>query len=134
MVKPVSLVDRVIDLKFAELYVPNCKKSIRLRDMKRARSNAVSLYSEHTHQIFVGGSGAESGMERYDINKDRWDMVANRMPSDELKDIVISNNPNVLILGGHSEFWSFDTRVPNGLFETIHYTMNNFCSLIRIGL
>ena len=96
----------------AELYDPKCKKSIRLGNMKRTKVNAVSLYSAHTHQIFVGCS--ESGIERYDINKDRWDVVIKIVPFNVLKDISISGNPNVLIVGGilenNCEFRSFDLR------------------------
>ena len=62
---------------------------------------------------------------RYDINKDRWDMLISRLPFSDLKHLVLSDrNVNVLFMIGLNrdrqyELHSFDMRDGNDRTEKI---------------
>ena len=86
----------------AELYAPNCKLSIRLKDMKQKRNDAVSVYDGMgKHRVYVAGPWWIHGMEQYDINQDRWEMVLDNLPFSDLKHLILSDdNPNIMFLIG----------------------------------
>ena len=88
-------------LHAAELYALNCKKSIKIKNMIRARKNAHSFYHKEKHQIFISGECKMNGMECYDINKDKWSLVMDEVPFYFTRDMFISgDDPNIVFMMG----------------------------------
>lgn len=91
----------MIDSQISELYALNCHESIRISAPNQSPSiynKANCVYHNKYHRIIYGNN---SGIQWYDINKDKWMLIMDKYQSQTLKmcNIWISNiNKNLLFI------------------------------------
>ena len=99
--------------KCAELYALNCNKSIRIRNMIQPMEYTKSIYHDKFHKIIVADR-YNKGIQLYDINKDKWDIIQlqENMDDNYINDIFICNeNPNYLYMIGNKYNHCFVDKV-----------------------
>eukprot|EP01084_Bolivina_argentea_P166426 288914_1 len=90
---------RNIDLTNFELHSIYCDTSIWLKNMNYARYAPLSLYHKQFYKVICGGDNeGKTGIEWYDINNNKWNMITYVLPGELSNAWISSFNPFVLFL------------------------------------
>ena len=85
-------------MKQMELVALNCDVSIPLCGMNRSMKNGYSKYNEKFHGIVTCGNGKRDVMEIYDIDKDKWRIIKNKLLYRVDGMMIDNGNPNIVYI------------------------------------